>query len=149
MTLRKWTALGLVGAAVSAGTAYALTGTTVKVTLKEFSVAPTPKLAKRGRINFSVHNAGKLTHSFVVVRTNLAPGKLPLKGKRVNLAKLKVIGQIASIKPRKTSSLSTRLAAGKYVLFCNLPGHYKAGQYKGFSVVSILPVKRAARLGPR
>lgn len=133
--------MGLVAAAVSAGTAYAaFTATTVKVTLKEFSVAA-PKGAKRGKITFSVHNGGKLAHSFIVVRTNLAPGKLPVKGKTVNLTKLKVIGKIASIKPRKTSSLTKKLTAGKYVLFCNLPAHYKAGQYKGFRVVSILPVK--------
>jgi len=139
----------LVGAAVCGGTAYAaLTATTVKVTLKEFSVAA-PKAAKRGKVTFSVHNGGKLAHSFLVVKTNLAPGKLPVKGKRVNLTKLNVIGTIASIKPGKTSSLSKKLAAGKYVLFCNLPAHYKAGQHRGFQVVSILPVKQAAPLGPR
>ncbi len=141
MSLRRWTALGLIGAAVSAGAAYALVGTTVKVTLKEFSVAASPKTAKRGNIKFAVHNAGKLAHSFVVVRTKLAPGKLQVKGNRVNLTKLNVIGKIRSIKPGKSSSLSAKLAAGKYVLFCNLPGHYKAGQYKGFRAVSTLPVK--------
>ena len=142
MSLRRWSALGLVAAAVSAGIAYAaFTATTVKVTLKEFSVAASPKAAKRGKVTFSVHNGGKLAHSFIVVRTNLAPGKLPVKNKAVNLTKLKVIGRIASIKAGKTSSLSAKLAAGKYVLFCNLKGHYQAGQYKGFQVLSILPVK--------
>lgn len=143
MSLRRWTALGLVGAAVLAGTTYAaLTATAVKVTLKEFSVATSPKLAKRGKVTFAVHNAGKLAHSFVVVRTKLAPGKLPMKGKTVNLSKLNVIGKIKSIKPGKSSTLSSALQTGKYVLFCNLPSHYKAGQYKGFTVVSkIQPVR--------
>ena len=35
---------------------------------------------------------------------------------------------------RKDKTLDVVLKPGKYVLLCNLPGHYKSGQYTGISV---------------
>jgi uncharacterized cupredoxin-like copper-binding protein len=121
-------------AAVGAAAAPAATESAkVAVTLKEFKVLA-PASAKAGKVTFVVSNKGKLKHEFIVVKTNKAPGKLPVKGTKANLKGLSVRGEIASFKPGLTKRLTLKLRAGKYVLICNMPGHYRAGQYKAFRV---------------
>lgn len=105
---------------------------TVKVSLKEFKVLPSTRSVKAGKVTFSVKNVGTIGHEFVVVKTSLAPGKLPAaNGKASTKGK---VGGVAELKPGKSGKVTITLAKGKYVLLCNLPGHYPAGQYTGFSV---------------
>jgi uncharacterized cupredoxin-like copper-binding protein len=132
MRKRLLMAGALVAGVAAAGTFGATQmGPTVAVSLKEFKVIA-PRSAKAGKITFVVRNKGTIKHEFFVVRTNRAPGKLPLKG---SVAKLKgVKGMLKPFKPGKTRKLTLTLKRGKYVLLCNLPGHYKAGQFKGFRV---------------
>jgi uncharacterized cupredoxin-like copper-binding protein len=106
--------------------------TTVRVTEKEFTLKAVPARATPGRVTFVVRNTGKLDHELVVVKTNRAPAKLPVKGTKASEA-----GRVAKIppfKPGKTKQLAVSLKAGKYVLFCNVAGHYKSGQFAGFRV---------------
>jgi uncharacterized cupredoxin-like copper-binding protein len=106
----------------------------VKVTLgqpgKEFSLVPSPTSAKAGKVTFVVTNKGKMEHEFVVIKTNKAPGKLPMEGDEAS--EKGAVGEIGSVKPGQTRRVTLTLKAGKHVLICNLPGHYKAGQYAGF-----------------
>lgn len=44
------------------------------------------------------------------------------------------VGEIGSVKPGQTKALKLKLAAGRYALLCNLPGHYGAGQYADLTV---------------
>jgi uncharacterized cupredoxin-like copper-binding protein len=108
----------------------AATATTVKVTEKEFTVKPVPVKAKAGKVTFSVRNVGKLEHEFVVIKTNLAPGKLPIVGNKAS--EKGRVGKVPPFKPGKTKTLTLTLKAGKYVLLCNVAGHYKFGQRAGF-----------------
>ena len=99
----------------------AATKTVVKVTLKEFKVVPVPRRVL----------TGKLTHELVVLKTNLAPAKLPVKGsKAVEVGR---VGKI-SVRAGRSAGLTLTLKAGKYVLICNVAGHYRAGQRIGFVV---------------
>lgn len=107
-------------------------GGTVNVTLKEFTVKPVPASITAGKVTFKVKNAGKLGHELVVLKTTTAPGKLKVKGARaVETGK---VGEVAELKPGKSGTLTKTLARGKYVLLCNVPGHYQAKQYVGFVV---------------
>jgi uncharacterized cupredoxin-like copper-binding protein len=101
------------------------------VTLKEFKVLPTPTSARPGPVAFSIRNTGKLDHELVVLKTNIAPAKLPVKG-----AKAVEVGRVGKVvvKSGKAGGLTVSLKAGKYVLLCNFPGHYQAGQRIGFVV---------------
>jgi uncharacterized cupredoxin-like copper-binding protein len=81
-----------------------------------------------------VTNAGKVPHEFVVLKTNVAPAKLPVKsGKAVEAGRVGKIGAL-KLEPAAARTLNLNLGAGKYVLLCNLPGHYPAGQRVGFRV---------------
>ena len=108
------------------------TKTLVKVQLKEFKVLSSPTTAKGGVVSFSVKNIGTIGHELVVLKTNVPPAKLRTKGaKAVEIGRVGIVGPL---KPGISKSLNLTLKAGKYVLLCNLPGHYKAGQRVGFTV---------------
>ena len=124
-------------AAVGIATANAVSSAAkVKVLLatpaKEFKFQlPTPS-AKAGKITFVASNKGKLDHELVVLKTNLPPGKLPIKGtKAVEKGR---VGKLPPVKPGKTKTLTLTLKSGKYVLICNIAGHYAAGSRAGFKV---------------
>lgn len=118
-----------VALAVIVPTAFA--ATSVGVTLKEFKVSPTVSSAKPGKVTFKIKNRGALDHELVVIKTNLAATKLPVKGGKVSL---KPVAQAGPFGPGKGSSLTVSLKAGKYVLICNVKGHYQAGQRVAFTV---------------
>jgi len=126
-------ALSLAVAAVGLfyAAAPAIAGST-KAVLKEFSIAPSPAKVAAGKVSFSVANAGKIEHEFVVLRTNKQAGDL-LKGKEADEAGN--VGEIGSVLPGQTKKLALNLRAGHYALICNLPGHYSAGQYADLTVV--------------
>ena len=126
--------LAAIAAAVVAASPVGAAGskTVVSVRLKEWGVLPTPLKTKHGVVAFSVRNVGKLDHELLVLKTNLAPGKLPVRKDRAVEAGR--IGRVGPIKPGATRTLALTLKAGTYVLVCNLPGHYKGGQRIGFGV---------------
>jgi uncharacterized cupredoxin-like copper-binding protein len=117
------TGLALGGSAL-AGTR----ATTIRLTEKEFSITPAIVSAKAGRVTFSVHNIGHLTHEFLVIKTPLLAAKLPVKGAKVVVKPTAQVGAILAIAPGKTRRLTLTLRKGHYVLICNLPAHYQAGQ---------------------
>ena len=59
-------------------------------------------------------------------------GALPVKGGRAVETGFK--GELSNVAPGKVRSLTLSLKPGKYVLICNLLGHYKAGQYAALRV---------------
>jgi uncharacterized cupredoxin-like copper-binding protein len=124
----------LIGVAVAvpmAGQASSSGGSS-KVALREWAIAPVPASATAGKITFIVKNNGKAKHEFVVIRTNLAPGKLPIKKNRASEKGAK--GEVGNLLPGATKRLTLTLPKGKYVLICNYIGHYQAGQRAAFTV---------------
>lgn len=121
-----------VAAGVPAAGLAASHGRTSKVVLREWSIAPSPASAAAGAITFTVRNGGKAKHEFVVIRSDVAAGKLPTKNGRASEKGSK--GEIGSIAPGATKKLTLTLGKGKYVLICNFQGHYQAGQRAAFRV---------------
>jgi uncharacterized cupredoxin-like copper-binding protein len=131
--MRKLTVIAVVSAAVAAAAQSAVAATpTVKVGLKEYKVLPSAKSVTAGKVTFSVKNVGKVNHELVVIKTNVAPGKLPVKNAKAS--EKGSVGKVPELKPGKSGKVTLKLAKGKYVLLCNLPAHYQLGQYSGFTV---------------
>ena len=119
------------GAEVSASEA----DTTVSAELGEYYIKPDAKSVDAGNIQFDVTNDGSLEHEFVVIKTDTPAADLPLVDGNVDEeAAGEVPGEIGSVEPGANETVTLSLDAGKYALICNLPGHYKAGQYAEFQV---------------
>jgi hypothetical protein len=106
----------------------------VAVTLQEFSVTPAQASAPAGRVTFQAKNTGpEDEHELVVIRTDRDPGDLPTKSDgSVNEegAGLDAVGEIEEFKVGTTQSKAFDLAAGSYVLICNVVEKDK-GQDRG------------------
>jgi uncharacterized cupredoxin-like copper-binding protein len=104
----------------------------VGVTLKEFAVSPTATTAQAGPVAFAARNLGKAKHELVVLRTDRQPAALPVaNGQAGEVGK---VGEIEQFAPGGVEAASFRLAPGRYVLLCNVPGHYQQGMHVGLTV---------------
>ena len=103
----------------------------VAVQVDEFSVFPATQGAPKGKVRFVVTNVGRITHEFVVLRTAKPAGSL-LKGNEAD--ENGNVGEIGEVPPGQARTLNLTLAKGHYALICNLPGHYKTGQFADFYV---------------
>lgn len=112
--------------------------TIVKITLgtkaNEFTLSASVRTIPAGRVTFVVHNGGKMEHEFVVLRTKILAGKLPMRAGGKQAREVGALGEIGEFKPGLTKRLTLTLKPGHHVLLCNRPAHYKAGQYSNFSV---------------
>lgn len=104
----------------------------VTVRLNEWKVIPSVVRVRAGKVTFVARNVGQLDHNLVVLRTKRAPAKLPIAG--AGAKEVGRVGKTPVLRPRQTRRLSLRLKAGKYVLICNVAGHYQAGMFVGFRV---------------
>jgi uncharacterized cupredoxin-like copper-binding protein len=109
----------------------------IGVTLADFSVTPDENSAPAGDVTFDVTNDAEQTHEFVVVKTDLAEGELPLDDEG-NVSEegegMEVVDEIEDIEGGSDESLTVNLDSGSYVLICNLPGHYAQGMHASFTV---------------
>ncbi len=124
----------LLGAPAAAAATRLVTVTSsriVPVKLDEFNVLPAKQAAPTGKVTFVLTNAGKVTHEFVVIRTAKPAGNL-MKGSEAD--ETGAVGEVGELKPGQTKKLTLTLKKGHYALLCNLPGHYRAGQFADFYV---------------
>ena len=110
--------------------------TTVNVELKDFAITPEVSSATPGEVTFSATNAGPSEHELVVIKTDMAPDQLPVEGGAAEESgtDLEAIGEIGEFASGGTETATFDLAAGNYVLICNVPGHYQSGMAVGFEV---------------
>ncbi len=103
----------------------------------EWSVGVSANEAKAGDVKFTMKNAGSIPHEFIIVKTDFAPGEIPL-GTNNRFDEegegLEVIGEIPEWDAGTTDTVTLNLTAGKYQLLCNIEGHYKNGMYVPFTV---------------
>lgn len=112
--------------------------TKIEVTAKEMAFQLSSTTASAGPVEFVVKNVGKEPHEFVVLKNDLADKKLPLKGDSLDedAKGFKNLGEIGEnkLKSGATETLKVSLTPGRYLLVCNLPGHFKAGMKAEFTV---------------
>lgn len=116
----------------AAGTSAGSSSATVRVVLKEWKLTTSAGKVAPGRVTFVVRNAGKMQHELVVLRTSRHHHSLKMRGSVADEKGSE--GEIARIGPGKTRRLTVTLRRGSRVLLCNLPGHYRAGQYSALRV---------------
>ncbi len=91
-----------------------------------------PKTAAPGNVRFEVTNlASNLVHEVVIAQINADDQLLPFDQDRnkVDEEAVRSLGSVSEIDPNKTASLTLDLKPGKYLLYCNVAGHYMAGMW--------------------
>lgn len=105
-------------------------------TVREWAVEVSSSSATAGEVTFTVTNEGTIGHEFLVVKTDIPDGEIPLDGDHFSedAGGIEVIDEIGEYAKETTETLTVELTAGKYQLVCNLPGHYEAGMHTAFTV---------------
>ena len=120
----------------TAGTA--TDGITINVAAKDFAFALDKNSGPAGKFTFSVKNTGPAAHEFVVFKTDLPAGSLPLHADEPEVdeegAGVTHVDEIGDLQVGETKTLAIDLAPGAYVFICNLPAHYGQGMYVAFKV---------------
>ncbi len=92
---------------------------------------------KVGTVDFDIVNSSTDSlHEFLITRWNHKITALPYskKDSQVIEEKLPHLAGVEDMKPGAHAILRLPLTAGRYVVFCNQPGHYKAGMVARFTV---------------
>ncbi len=117
----------------------------VKVKLFEFQIKPKPKSAAAGKIRFVAKNIGTEQHEMVIVVGD-DPAALPTDADGAvdesQIDEADLPGEIEEFDAGKTKKKAFNLAAGSYILFCNITdedesgalNHFAEGMYTTFVV---------------
>lgn len=106
----------------------------VTVKLIDYQVSPAATSVAPGRVTFVVHNADNVPHNLVVLRTGIAPRSLPVTGTHGRAREIGRRGATAWLRNEQTVRLTLALRPGRYLLICNVPGHYQRGMVAAFRV---------------
>jgi uncharacterized cupredoxin-like copper-binding protein len=115
-------------------------GGSLTINMSDYAFSPNDSSTNAGTVKISTPNQGQLPHELVLLKTNQAPNSLPtLSNGEVDEEGLEAKGvespgEIEDVGPGETKSAALKLTPGKYVMICNLPGHYKQGMYGTLTV---------------
>jgi uncharacterized cupredoxin-like copper-binding protein len=113
-------------------------GTPLDVRLDDFHVRRDAAVVPAGTVSFRILNQGPTTHELIVVRTDRSPDKLPLQGDGLTVDEegpgVHFLDEAEGLDIDDRQTLVLDLAAGNYVLYCNLEGHYLGGMYAALTV---------------
>jgi uncharacterized cupredoxin-like copper-binding protein len=101
------------------------------VTEHNFAIDPSAGTVAAGTVTLSISNTGPSSHELLIFRTALPDDKLPLgNDARVNEDAIpKVFDTETDLPAGDHRQATVNLPPGRYVLICNLPGHYLSGMH--------------------
>jgi uncharacterized cupredoxin-like copper-binding protein len=106
-------------------------GPPLRISERDFAIKA-PERVRAGHVTLVVANRGPDTHELIVVRANGQP--LPMRGDGTTLdeERLKPVeaGGLEPGEPGTVRYLRVHLKPGRYVLFCNMSGHYLGGMHR-------------------
>jgi hypothetical protein len=122
----------LIGCGSSDGPRTAVGLTVLPVSEKDFKISA-PKSVRPGDIRLVVRHPGPDDHELIIVRAP-ASGRLPMRadGMTVDEDALEPTTAVAiePALPGSTSNMRVNLTPGRYVMFCNMSGHYRGGMHR-------------------
>jgi uncharacterized cupredoxin-like copper-binding protein len=112
--------LGATAVALAGGTRSASVG----VTLNEMTISLSATQVPAGKVTFVARNIGATEHEFVVLRKS---GSGTLRVAAFKADESAKIGEIGGVPPGSTRRTTLTLKSGRYLVICNVPGHYQLG----------------------
>ena len=94
---------------------------------------------KAGTVDFEVKNSStNMVHEFLIMKTNMTFDQFPIDPQdpsKVDENKLDGVKELnTDLDPGKSGKLELKLTKGRYVVFCNQPGHFAGGMRQDFTV---------------
>lgn len=94
-----------------------------------------PLTVKAGAVTFTFKNTGNRQHEMIVLKSDESPDALKV-GADNKVSEDTSVGEISETDKGKTVTKTLTLAAGKYVLVCNIEKHYGQGMRSAFTVTA-------------
>jgi uncharacterized cupredoxin-like copper-binding protein len=114
-----------------AGNRSAAPASAIAVSERDFAIVA-PKSLPAGEVVLRVHNKGPDAHELLIVRA--ASTQLPMRSDGLTVAEESLqhreIGVLEPAEANAVRDLRVRLAPGRYVLFCNMSGHFIGGMHR-------------------
>lgn len=108
----------------------------VRVEERDFAIRA-PHTLKAGAIRFLVTNTGPVSHELLLVR--VPKTGLPMRADGITIDEdalgSNIVGVLEPAGPGRRRGLRARLETGRYVLLCNMAGHYMSGMTSPLTVV--------------
>jgi uncharacterized cupredoxin-like copper-binding protein len=85
-----------------------------------------------GDVTFAVTNDSKvMVHEMVLSPIKDEKATLPYDkaGQKIDEDAAGHLGEVAELEPRRKGSLTLNMKPGRYILYCNIPGHYVLGMW--------------------
>lgn len=125
------------GANMPMATGFAYGTPNLDMSKATMGITATPAVAKAGKVTFKVKNSSKDTiHEMIVMYRGDSKEPLPYitDENRVDEDKAGDKGEVSELDPGASGTLTVDLKPGKYVLICNVPGHFATGMWTEFTV---------------
>ena len=87
-----------------------------------------------GHIVFGIRSHAAMAHELKVIKTDLAPDQLPVDRATAKASEDGKVGELTAIAAGVSRKLVLELVPGRYVLICNVAGHYQLGMRVGLEV---------------
>jgi len=105
----------------------------LEVAVGDYWFKPSTHRLRAGVYRFTTHNYGVVQHDVMVERT---PIKLASPGAPIDEA---APYGVDDLQPGTTKSTKVMLTAGRWELFCSVPGHFQSGQHQLITVYGHMP----------
>jgi uncharacterized cupredoxin-like copper-binding protein len=109
--------------------------TVVHVTERDFKI-DAPRTAPAGDVRLSIESKGPVMHELFIVRADHASLPLRPDGLTIDEDAIERVtaGSADDLEPGTVRDLAVHLTPGRYVLFCNMSGHYRGGMHENLVV---------------
>ena len=100
-------------------------------------IAVSQESVKAGETTFEVLNSSEDTiHEMIIARLKDLTLIFPYNENesRVEEDRIETLGEVSELDPGARGALRLDLKPGNYLLFCNIPGHFRAGMWTVFTV---------------
>ena len=97
------------------------------VEMTDYKVTTNVATVRAGETKIGVRNRGSQPHDLVVLRTDLAPDRLPYDAAKATADEPGLVARSKELRAGGTAAVTVTLEPGQYVLICNVAGHYGLG----------------------
>ena len=106
----------------------------IYVDISDYKIVTDHPTIAGGHVVVGIRNHAAMAHELKVIKTDLAPDQLPVDSATAKANEDGKVGELLNIAAGASRKLVLELTPGKYVLICNIAGHYQLGMRVGLEV---------------